>query len=610
MTGRRLGFVLLLAATLGAASAAAQVSVTMAVTPARAVVGDTVNLTVSVSGKLSEVTHPHFELPEGLRLLRREPQVSQRLEIVNGQYSRAVDFTYLVSCAQKGAFTVPAPSVQADGTMYKGNDATLTVLDGDAAAAQGGGDSATVRLDATVVPQDACVGQAVAVVVRLYVPRSVIGNGRWGWVEKPSGEGFLPEPLGEQGGEWRLVTVGGVPTMVCEVGRYLVTPTQPGTYRFMPGTAKVVVAVPRDRRRRRSFFDSFFDDDFDDMFFGRARGKEVAVGGEPVEFTVKALPSTGKPAAFSGVCAATMAAQAGVSRIELKENESLTYKVTVEGHGDLRSLTAPQLELSENFRVFESKTHPTVELDQGGVRSRIVFEYVLVPTRSGRLTLPPVGFDYFDTTLKTYHRVATEAVTLTVVPGEKEEIVTVSALPAHGRVVRIAGRDINYIREDARRALPLDRPPLHRRPLYWALTLLPFALLAGEALYRRHTNLSAGDLLERRASRALREALRGVADARRTIDDGKAFYSQLRAVLVAYLADKLGQPPAGLVFAEVRSAVAEKGVAAADLDAFADVLERCEMAAFSPVLPDLDARRADADGTDAVLRAVERGWGR
>ncbi len=605
MTGKMSFCFVVLYALLATSTLFANVAVKMTITPTRAVVGDTVNLTVSVSGQISEVTKPFIEDQRGIRRVRSEPQISQRLDIINGKYSRAVDFTYLVSCDQPGTYTIKAPSVEADGKMYTGNPVTLTVLKAGAQKTQSG----TVRLEAAVLPEQAWVGQAVAVVVRLYVPRSVIGNGRWGWVEKPSGKGFLPEPLGEQGGEWKLVTVGGQPTMVLEVGRYVVTPTQPGTYRFLPGTAKVLVRVPQSarRRRRRSLLDSFFDDDFD-SFFGRMRGKEVAVGGEPVEFTVSTLPEVGRPANFSNICAASMAARAGVSRVKLKENESLTYKVTVEGQGDLRSLKAPKLEVNDSFRVFESKAHPAAILDENGVRSRTVFEYVLVPTTTGQLVLPAVGFDYFDTVLKTYRKVMTKAVSLDVIPGEKEEVVTVTELPSRGKTVKLRGRDINYIREEMESAIPLSAPPLHRKPIYWLFTLLPILLLIGEAWYRKYTNLSAGDLLERRASRALREAKNGVSEAKTNIKDGKKFYSMLRTVLVGFLADKLGRSSAGLVFDEVRETLVERGLKTDDLEAFASLLEECEIAAFSPALPTEDMRAEHGEKAITILGNIDGRW--
>lgn len=606
MTGRRLVVALVIMAAATAASPLrADATVAAVVTPTRAVVGDTVNLTVTISGDLREVSHPTFSLPDGLRLAARDPQVSQRLEIVNGRYSRSVDFTYMVVCAAAGTFTVGGISVSADGGARTAAPVGLTVLP----AGEGGqGRGEAIRLEAALQPSEAFEGQSVAVVVRLFVPRALIGNGRWGWVEQPKGEGFLPEAIGEQGGEWRLTTVDGVPTMAADVARYVVTPTRPGSFRFFPGTAKVVVRPQRTTRSRRGFFDSFFDEDMDD-FFGRVRGKDVAVSGEAVTLTVKPLPTAGRPATGPLVCASGVSAVAGVSRIELPENETLTYKITVEGQGDLRALPAPTLDLGGAFRVFESKATPTITVDQGGVRSRTVFEYVLVPLMSGALTLPPVAFPLFDPLRRVYDRVVTKAVVLTVTPGEREDVVT-GVAPGGSRTVTLTGRDINYIDEDRGHAVPAGRPPLHGRPLFWALTLLPVGAVLADA-WGRGRRLSAAELASRRASRALREARAALAVAASQVGDGKAFYSALRSVLVSFVADKLGQPAAGLVLAEVRSSLLEEhGVAPAALAAFEAVLEVCDLAAFSPALPDAAARDADLARAREALEAMERGWGR
>ena len=586
--------------------AAKNVKVETKLTPSTAVVGDELNLTVSVSGRISEVTKPYFELPEGLTVRRSEPSISQSLEIIIGEYSRSVEFSYTIRCKTKGSYTIKAPSVEADGQLYKGNPVKLRVVKAGEAKTSGG----SIRLEARVLPKEAFVGQSVALLVRLYVPRRVIGNGRWGWVEKPSGKGFLPEAIGDSKSEWKLVNLGGVPTMVLDLARYVATPTQAGTYRFNPGTAKVVVRVPKERRRRRrprSLFDSFFDDDFD-SFFGRMRGKEVAVGGEAVEFKLKELPQRGRPEDFSGICASDLSAEAEVSRRSLKEHESLTFKVILRGRGDLRSMKAPELESSEDFRVFESKSKASIFLSNGALRSKVVFEYVLVPTRSGKLSLPSLSFDYFDTEGVSYEVARTKPVELEVKPGKKEEIVQVSKLPMRKEHVRLRGRDINYIHESREDSIPLSEPPLHDKPLYWVLTLFPLVFLLGEGLYRRYTSLSAGDLRLLRASRALSKALSGINQCRAEIDDGKSFYSKLRLVLLQYLADKLDRSPSGLVFSEIRSDLQVRGMPEELLDDFSSLLEQCEAAAFSPALPGNEEREKACQQAVASLKAMDGRW--
>jgi len=582
------------------------VTLTAVVSNQRAMVSDTISYTVTVAGELSEVTHPLLALPDSFRQIQSNPQISQRVSIVNGKYSRNVDFVYQLSCLKPGKFVIPPASLRADNKDYKSNVIAITVLaaGSSAAATHNASGRGGVKLVAQVQPEEAYVGQAVSILISLYVPRSLLHNGRWGWMEKPSAKGFLPEAIDGAPPEWQLTTVDGIPTMVCILGRYVVTPTTTGRYKFNPGIAVVLLKDNSKQRtsRRRSLFDSFFEDDF----FGRNRSKKVNVAGIPVSFDVKALPL--KVADRSLLCVSDMMAFSKVSKNRLNENESLTYTLKFEGNGDLRSVEAPVLQTKDNFRVFESSSNSNIIFGPTGIRSAKVFEYVLVPTRSGNLQLPEVKLRSFDPDNKRVVTTIAPAVNLEIIPGEKEEDIQMVTSHISKRAVKLTGRDINYIAQSREGAVFLSAKPFHRQKLFWVLLILPFVLVTLDFYFTNRGELTSQQKQSLRASQALKTARRSIVALKAYKDEPKKYYSLIRSLMMKYIADKLGLSSSGIVFSEVQNDIEAIGVPSEDLKVFESYLDDFSGAAFSPVSFSSAEMEGQAKEVSTLLSNIDRRW--
>jgi hypothetical protein len=392
--------------------------------------------------------------------------------------------------------------------------------------------------------------------------------------------------------------------MVCVLGRYVVTPTQPGQYNFKPGIAMVLLKdSSRRSTSRRSLMDSFFDSDF----FDRNRSKKVNVAGLPLSFTVRPLPA-GISDGNGLLCISDMVASSKVSRTRLNENETVTYTLSFEGNGDLRSLAAPELSIKDNFRVFESKSDSNIVFDAKGIRSAKVFEYLIVPTRSGHLKLPEVGVRCFDPIKAKIVNTIAPAIELQAVPGEKEEDIQMVLSHPSKQAVKIMGRDIRYIAESQKDAVSIGEPRIHSKKIFWFLLFFPLVMAVFDYYYSNRRALSSSEKQAMRASSALKTARASLAVLQNDKDDSKKYYSSMRALMIKYIADKLGLSPSGTIFSEVREQIKERSVSEEELKQFEEYLEIFSSAAFSPVKPTTDVMVNESNELSSLLSRIDKRW--
>jgi hypothetical protein len=270
-------------------------------------------------------------------------------------------------------------------------------------------------------------------------------------------------------------------------------------------------------------------------FFQQRQYQQFAVPGKSAPLEVRALPPA--PSGFSGAVG-EFKISSKVVPLEVKAGEPITWTVELSGSGnwpEIRGL--PSREAPGDFQVVQPKpkrTQPTGKLFEGTLAEDVV----LVPTKAGSYTLPPLDFTYFDPKSGSYRTVSAPGASLTVDPAP-------SAAATPGAVAPAAGAPAISLSTPATEAKPPEPPagslgdplapsapapaPIRKRTLAAALAT-PFVLLsilwAGLALARAR----ATDPL-----RAQREARRRLAVTLQALRDAPA--SGKAALLIAWQHD-------------------------------------------------------------------------
>ena len=183
------------------------------------------------------------------------------------------------------------------------------------------------------------------------------------------------------------------------------------------------------------------------------------------------------------------------------------------------------------------------------VEGEKVVDTVLVPKKSGTLTIAPLKFSYFDPKLMTYKELQTAPQTITVKPSseasssDRENYSTRPAEPAAKEEVQVVGQDIRFIKATPEKTF-WPKGVFYKNPLYWVLcgVLLALAVLLGIfGRLRQNGGSDSGGFRMRQSSRLARSKLRAAQNFLKK-NEHDAFYSEISKAVYGYFSDKLNIP--------------------------------------------------------------------
>jgi hypothetical protein len=388
---------------------------------------------------------------------------------------------------------------------------------------------------------------------------------------------------------------------IAERVRTALFPTAPGRFEIGPATLRAT--VEERSRRTRDPFDIFGNDPFGLMRTGR----EVVLRTEPIVVDVKALPSEGKPANFSGAVG-SFELDAEVDRDHVKAGEAVTLSVTLSGAGNVKVVPSPDVSVLHEFKMYESASAESSEVRSGTIFGKKTWEYVLVPSSGGDVEIPPVQLSAFDPAAGRYVTLATKPIPLSVEASDLDEALARGDDPSVAKErVRLRQRDIRYVKP-APSSFRRDTSGPFTTPAFLLAHAVPALAFAGSTLARRHRERLRSDVRWARRRGAGKVAVKRLAAAKTALGGTELapFFGELSAALRGYVADRLHLAAANLDEAQVRQGLAEHGVGEEEIAALFAMLEACDSARFSPLGSDAAGARALLDRAGAWINAMER----
>jgi tetratricopeptide (TPR) repeat protein len=250
------------------------------------------------------------------------------------------------------------------------------------------------------------------------------------------------------------------------------------------------------------------------------------------------------------------------------------------GQGNLRELALPPLDLLEGFKVYKPKVEERLQLE-GNVSGEKILEYLLLPTRTGKLTIPAFVLDYFDPGEGRYKQARSTPIVLNVtgvLPTETEGGKGVGAGKSN-----VLGPTIRPPRP-ASHLTPHEALRPHQSPIFVILVLLPVAVIlfltGGERLKARLLRQTPGTL-RRAASRRTRGHLQRAQDFSQKAN-ASGFFSEIEHSISSLLDYRLGVATEGLTRAELRVAMLNKGFSEPLVNQVHEQLDACDLARFAP----------------------------
>lgn len=498
---------------------------------------DVVTLRVTLSGDGVDGAKPVIPNLPGFRATPAGQ--SQNISFVNGRVSSEVSYSYILQPQAAGNYTIPPLTVMIGGrprsTAPIAVRVTAAAGGGTAAepVAQNDGSGRAVKdlfLTASTDKGTAFVGEPVALSVRFYSRAPLLAQPAYG---PPDTAGFLSEDLPPQ--KQSVEIRNGRRFTVIELKTALF-PAAPGTAVVGPATLEC---------RTEDFSDDSPNDPFGGGFFNNffSGGRPVTLKSDPVQVKVLPLPSAGRPAGFKGDVG-RYRLSASLDKTSAALHEPVTLTVTVQGEGNIKALTGPDLPPLPGFKAYD--TLSSLNLSKAGwkVQGSKVFKTILKPEVSGRLALPPLVFSFFDPGARAYRTETSQPLALTVTGADAAAVETGTA-PLSTETLKVLSQDIRYIKEGPLRRRPRSPGGFPLFPLWNLPPLAGFALLwAAKAARGR----AAADPDAASFRRAGRRAARSLGTVRALLDKGDAASATevLEKTLRDYLSDKSGLSPQGL----------------------------------------------------------------
>ncbi|MDP3916042.1 MAG: BatD family protein [Bacteroidota bacterium] len=546
--------------------------------------GDQFRLGFTLNEKGSDLQLP--DLSNFDVLMGPSTSQSSSIQIINGKTTQSTSFSYIfvLRAKKEGKFTIRPASIKVDGKIYESNSLEIQVAKGqpqqsasqqnqqnqaEAEASPTGNISkdnlfVKLNLDKTNVSK----GEQIIATVKLYLSQNVPLSG-FDEVKLPSYEGFWTKEIEvpQQVNFTREVYNGKI-YQVGVLKKTILFPQQTGAIRIDP--FEITCLVRQRVGQQRGFFDDFFDN---------YRVVKAKVVSDPISVNVKDLPN--QPSNFSGAVG-SFSFSGALDKNNIKSNEAVTLKLTVNGTGNLTLINPLKIVLPEDFETYEPKTSNRITANDNGLSGSITFEYLFIPRFAGNFTISPVQFVFFNPATRQYETRSTEAFKINVEKGSDDP--NASVVSSYSKQdVKMIGKDIRFIKQNKSKLKPKGSSFYGTLEFYaiYLLSLIAFAVVF--VLNRKKIKESANiDLV--RNKRANKVALKRLKAAAGFLKHNQAenFYESVIKALWGYLSDKLSIPVAELNREKASSTLTAKGINQEVVNELMKIIDDCEFARYAP----------------------------
>ncbi|MYB50428.1 MAG: protein BatD [Dehalococcoidia bacterium] len=542
-------------------------------------VGEDLTLRVRIDGSLNpqQPAIPEFD---GLRPMG-PPSIQRQTWIRGGTSGYTFSYLYQFVATKVGTVTIDPISVTISGQTYRTEPIKVEVFQGlgvstpvpgQGQASSQGPPSAegSMFVTAEVDDETPYLGQQITYTFKFYRRSALFPSfGRYGQprLSEPGFSGFwkIQEPDQDEYTE----TIGSNRYQVVKLTTVLF-PTVVGTLVIEP----TGLTVPID-------------------FFEAPNYLEA----EPIVVEVLPLPP-GAPAGFTGAVG-KFNVSADVDDTDGKVNEPVQLAVRVVGEGNIDSLPDPAWPDFDDWRVFESPSDTSSRLIDGRFVGTRTYNSVLVPQKAGLLTVPEIGYTYYDPSIDEYVEAASQPIVMSIAEGDGMS--PLPPLPGDGTAVERAGSDVRHIKP-VPSSLHESGSGLTGSAVYWAVWGVPLLAIAGAVAWRRRQSASRSGIAAARKRNALPAARSALAVAGESGADPRVAVAD---ILLEYLAARLDVSVTGLTHEALDKWLQSLGVPLDLAVQVEGVLGAAEMAKYAPEIGDSLAATEHFERTAKLLSDLD-----
>ncbi|MEZ5461378.1 BatD family protein [Dokdonella sp.] len=345
--------------------------------------GETVTLNVEVED--STAGEPDFSVLLD-KFTSLGTQSSRQISMTNGSTSAKTLWAIGLEPRQAGVLTIPAFKFGSAST----EPLTLTVLPAATAAQGTPGDN--VFIEVTADPVSPYVQQQVRYTVKLYFAVNLSE----GSLDEPAASGVVVQKLGRD--KQYVATLGERRYQVLE-RNYAVTPEQSGS-----------LSLPALRFRGNAV------DNSDPTGFFR-RGRSVSASSDAVELEVRSKPASWGSAPWLPAASLSISDETELpTEVSVGDPVTRTIKLRAQGLG-FEQLPELEIKAPAGTEVYPDKPDTRTRDDGTWLYGERTRKFAIVPTRPGKLVLPEVEVQWWNTALDKIEKSVLPAREINVLPG-------------------------------------------------------------------------------------------------------------------------------------------------------------------------------------------------
>lgn len=530
---------------------------------------------------------------------------SSSVQIVNGSVTKSTTHTYsfYLRAIKEGVFTIPAATITVEKKKIKSTTEEIRVVKDNSVVTEvtrGGnsGNTKEVFLEASPNKKTAYIGEQIFLRYKIYytIPISQLTISK-----APSYSGFWMKDLTENNGTIQQSSIvrDGVEYHVATIQEIVLIPQKAGTLTIDPLDISCIAQIRNENRQSRGYdpFDNFFGDIMGSSY----TNVKKEIKSQPIDIEVKALPAKDKPTSFKGAVG-QFTFTSSIDKTDMKSNDAFTVTYTVSGNGNIELLELPKPVFPPDFEVYDPKITTNTKNNSYGISGNKKVEYVVIPRVSGKFTIEPAQFSYYDPAKNKYVTLTSDRYELHVERSANEG--SSGIIYAGGQeAIKVVGRDINHIMMNGN--LKKSNVLLFGSPLYFILIGLMFVIfVAGMVFYKRVNKFNQNQVLVRnkKATKIAKKRLQNAYNYLK-IKDSAHFYEEFSQALWGYISDKLNISRSQLSMDTVKEMMENKNVSEDIVNQFIELLNNCEFARFAPGDPEKKMEVLYEKGVEVITKA-------
>ena len=510
----------------------------------------------------------NFQAPsfEGFRVVGG-PNQSVSNSWINGKRTFSKVYSYYITPLKTGSLTIGQAIIEIDNKIYKTIPVKVKVSDSVISNKNPNDASYVVNenlhLVAEVSNSNPYLNQGFSVVYKLYFsPQINVTN--VGEIDSPEFNDFWSHNIKIPRLQIERGTFKGDSYNYVIWKKIVLYPQKSVKLNILPMSLDVSVDVPTNKRD----------------FFGNRIYTQIpktVTAGER-EIKVMDLPDDA-PENFSGAVG-VFDIELTSTKTELNASESLQATLKVNGEGNLKLFSIPDLETPNSLEKYDPEYKENVKTSTKGMYGNISDTYTLVPQFKGKYPINPVEFVYFNPETKSYKSIFSKEIIINVLEGPSsfnQNNLTVSS----SNNIPISKGQFKFLKTKSN-LISLESKDFIYSTNFYLLIFIPIGIIIVILLFFKSKKTLSSDINGFKSRRANKLAKKYLSEAKINLLKKDVFYISLEKALHNFLKSKLSIETSDYTKEKIIILMREKNIQNESINSFIKLIENCEYARYTP----------------------------